>query len=210
MDEIIAKLRKVLHMKREDNSFTFCGKKVIDNEKGITVSQRGAAAAIEPLNFVGTPDRLITEDERSEYRSAVGKLMWIQGQSRPDLSFGSSKCAQATTRATVADARFVDQVIVRTKENKDYSLLFPRGAVDMRRTAIVAYGDTAFANMDDANSQCGFTATLVDARTAVAGTAPNENTGRIPLFWRSATIKRKVRSTMAAEAYAISETAETA
>jgi len=37
---------------------------VVDNEKGITVSQRDAAEAIEPLSFVGTPDRFITEDER--------------------------------------------------------------------------------------------------------------------------------------------------
>ena len=62
-EDIIAKLRKVLHMKREDNCFTFCGKKVVDNEKGIIVSQRDAAEASEPLSFVGAPDRLIADDE---------------------------------------------------------------------------------------------------------------------------------------------------
>ena len=79
--EIIGKLRTRLHMKRENDKFTFCGKEIAVTERGILVNQAKAVDAMENLDFVGDPEREIAEEERSEYRSVVGKLMWLQGQS---------------------------------------------------------------------------------------------------------------------------------
>jgi hypothetical protein len=198
-------------MKREDGNFTFCGKQIVITDRGITVNQAKAVDTLDTLDFPGDAEREITEEERSEYRSAVGKLMWLQGQSRPDLSFGTSRGAQSTCRAKVSDARAIDQVVARARAAKDYSLLFMRDSVDMSKVAIVCYGDAAFANVPDANSQYGVVAVLADTRGCkdMWKQKPDQMKS-VPLFWKSATVKRKVRATMAAEAYAISEAAECA
>ena len=74
---------------------------------------------------------------------------------------------------------------------------------------MLSFGDAAVANGDSVNSQCG--------EITVASQKQHDpliSKGRYDLCsvlsWRSATIKRVVRNTLAAEGYAISEAAEQA
>ena len=76
----------------------------------------------------------------------------------------------------------------------------------MRTAAVVSFGDSAFANVEGCRSQFGTVLCLTNQPDLVTQ-------GRFdlcaPVAWVSGTVKRVVRSTLAAEAYAISEALET-
>ena len=71
---------------------------------------------------------------------------------------------------------------------------------------MVSFGDSAFANAAGCKSQCG-------AVHSVTAFPDQFVSGRydlgVPMFWHSGVIKRVVRSTLAAEAYGVSEALET-
>ena len=46
---------------------------------------------------------LLTEAERTQYRSAVGQLNWVAGISRPDINFSVCEASTKLKYATVAD-----------------------------------------------------------------------------------------------------------
>ena len=52
-----------------------------------------AEIGLEPER-IGTPDAILDERETHEFRSSLGKLMWIARLTRPDLAFGSAAAAQ--------------------------------------------------------------------------------------------------------------------
>ena len=57
----------------------------------MTVNQHTSAASIAdvPLSFERAKQKLlpVTDEERSNMRSAIGQLNWLAGMTRPDLSF---------------------------------------------------------------------------------------------------------------------------
>ena len=69
-------------------------------------------------------------------------------------------------------------------------------------------GDSAFANAEVEKSQCGVCLGVTHDVDAAVGSSDFRNV--IPLMYKSATVKRVVRSTLAAEAYAVSVAIETA
>ena len=71
----------------------------------------------------------------------------------------------------------------------------------------MTYGDASFVNMEGSKSQCGVTVFLThDPRRFWNG---EFQLGHL-VYWTSSAIKRVVRSTLAAEAYSVSEAAEEA
>ena len=50
----------------------------------------------EKTNFKG--ERYLTEKEMTLYRSEVGKLNWLNQQTRPELAFDMSSLSQACER----------------------------------------------------------------------------------------------------------------
>ena len=73
--------------------------------------------------------------------------------------------------------------------------------------AHLAYGDASFANMEDSKSQCGVIVFLThEPRRFWHG---EFQLGQL-VYWTSSTVKRVVRSTLAAGAYSVSEAVEEA
>ena len=74
---------------------------------------------------------------------------------------------------------------------------------------ILTWADSAFANAENEKSQCGLCMGLVpkgETEVHVSGLFDRQ----LPIIAWSGTVKRTARSTLAAEAYAVSEGVETA
>ena len=83
-----------------------------------------------------------------------------------------------------------------------------RNKVNLANCEIICWGDSAFANAEGEKSQHGVCFGLVPKGESVAMSQNGVLTNLIPLMGMSGTVKRRVRSTLAAEAYAISEGVE--
>ena len=126
-----------------------------------------------------------------------------------DITVAVNKCAQRITKATVRDLQECNAIGRRVQETPSLGLILKRGIFDFENYVLVTFGDASFANAESVRSQCG--EVVVACRPEHI---PQILQGRYDLCtlisWRSATIKRVVRSTLAAEGYAISEAAEQA
>ncbi|CAE8601098.1 unnamed protein product [Polarella glacialis] len=99
-----------------------------------------------------------------------------------------------------------EQTLYRSLALSTMGLVFRRGLIDLVTVSVLEYGDSAFANMLGSKSQFGVATVLThDVSRYVEG---GYDSG-VLVLWCSATVKRVVRSTLAAEAYAISEAVET-
>ena len=75
----------------------------------------------------------------------------------------------------------------------------------VKQRSIVVFADSAFANMPGSKSQCGHIGFLVDS---VADATDLDFRKTWTMWWSSGRVKRVVRSTLAAEGYAVSEAVE--
>ena len=123
-------------------------------------------------------------------------------QTRPDLSFRVNQAAQYTTIGTIRHGLLLNRVV------KDAEILrcivFWRGK-SLEQSSILVFGDAAFGNATRGRSQFGIIVVLTfDVQKYMHS---DYSTGFV-VYWCSSVIKRVVRSTLAAEAYAVSEAAE--
>ena len=98
---------------------------------------------------------MLTYSEHREYRSLLGKLQWLQLQSRPDLSYEVNRAAQRSSAPTVADARALNAISLKAQRSSETTLRYPRGVINVSSAQLVTYGDASFANMEGSKSQCG-------------------------------------------------------
>ena len=153
------------------------------------------------------PDEdLLTSDERTEYMSAVGSLIYATTWSRWDLAADVNFRAQKNASPTVADMKSLAKLAREAVETKEQPITLTRGQVDLQKMTLVCWGDAAFANAECERSQCG----VVIAATSDPGRVVGECRFDLcqPLWGQSSTVKRVV-STLAAEGCAISEASET-
>jgi len=206
---IFDKLKTQLHLKKKTGDFDYCGKRITVHNDRVTISQGKMINSVERIALSAerrsAPTAPITESERSAYRSLLGQLQWLASQSRPDIAFEVNRAAQKTTRATVSDIQNMNTIVDYLKNHIDFVITVPRGRVDVMRSTIITYGDSSFANVEGEKSQAGIVCSLTEKPDLVWR-------GRfdlqVPISWNSSTVKRIVRSTLAAEAYSVSEAVE--
>ena len=149
----------------------------------------------------------LTNAEIIGYRSVLGQLLWLGQQSRPDLCVGVSLAAQKLSKATFSDVKTLNKLVEQAKGTAEVGIVIPCGVVNSETCSVVCCADGGFANAEGEKSQCGLVCCLKHHPELV-------NTGRFDLSsitsWQSATIKRVVRSTLAAEGCAVSERLESA
>ena len=160
-------------------------------------------AALEPIPLsrerAREEESPLTPDELHGYRSLLGTLNFIVTWHRGDLQCAASLCAQRTQRATVQDAKTLNALARDCRSTPDVQVRIPRGKVRLSRGHLVAWGDSAFANAEGEKSQYGNCFGITEDLDAVL--LRSDFSGMVPLGFRSATVKRVVRSTLAAEAY---------
>ncbi|CAK0841380.1 unnamed protein product, partial [Prorocentrum cordatum] len=200
--------------------FTFCGKQAWrDQEEVLYLRQIEYANTIEEIPLSKERKTDLSSDatpaEFSDNRSALGALGWLSSQTRPDLAAGVSMGQRTQNKPTIQDLFETNRLIKLARKHADAGLEFPklRGPL-----CLVTYHDASWANADEPaegaiskllaktvgatskdkkikiRSQAGYVSFLAEAKLLRGDRA---RAGIVD--WRSGTIKRVCRSTLAAE-----------
>ena len=171
----------------------------------IKVTQTKSMVSLECMSIdlaSRTLESPLTNAEISGHRSGLGQLLWLGQQSRPDLCVGVSLAAQKLRKATLSDVKALNKLVEQAKSTAEMGIVIPCGVVNLETYSVVCYADAGFANAEGEKSQCGLVCCLTHYPELV-------KTGRSDLStitsWQSSTIKRVVRSTLAADGYAVFE-----
>jgi hypothetical protein len=208
---IMDALIKELHLKKQALPFTYCGLKFEMVADCLKLTQPGTAAKMEMIQVPrGSLDATpVTEALRSSFRSLIGQLLWLALKTRPDVASSCSILAQRTTTATIGDCRELNKVGRYVLQSKDQGLLLRRNVLSVATACILSFGDSSFANAEGEKSQCGIVVVLVDPKNVEKVVMDGRYDLCRLVVAKSATVKRVVRSTLAAEGYACSEAVET-
>ena len=207
----MAKLEKVLHLKRKSLPFTYCGLDFSQLPDGsLFLSQKSKAEELDTIELArGTDDsKELEPSQRSEYRTVIGQLLWLALKTRPDLGSATSILAQRTMKSKASDARELNRISRYARSTADEGIVLRKGVVDIFGATLLVFSDSAFANAEGERSQCGTVTVLVMPQHVNDVIEKGRYDLCTFLGGRSATVKRVVRSTLAAEGYATSEGVE--
>ena len=195
-NEKVSKIKEKFEISSEvKEAFEYLGIKLNTTSDGITVNQIEYVNELRPLiiSEVRKNNRNddVTEEERSEMRSAIGKLNWLRTQSRPDIAFQVSSTASQIHKAKVRDIVELNKTIKKVKSEEVF-IKFPR-LNNLKKCRLVVYADASFAGLDNWR-QAAYLIFLVD-----------EYQNAALLTWISKCIHRVVRSVLGAELFALAD-----
>ena len=96
----------------------------------------------------------LTSEELEQFRTLVGQLGWIAGQTRPDLSLETCFLSSRGAKASVEDLLKANKLLDKAKREA-VTLNFGLSC-QPEEFRIIAYNDASFGNLPDGGSQGGF------------------------------------------------------
>eukprot|EP00435_Cladocopium_sp_Y103_P005105 s4875_g1.t1 len=200
-------LQKVLPFgTREYGKFRFTG---LDLEQlpdySIKISQSEYIHKIPSLEISKTRrserDASATAQEVQSLRALCGSLQYAAVHSRPDIATKVAFMQKSIPQAKVHDLLEANRVLKEAKEFAHTSL-FVR-PLPFRELTFASFGDASFASESNLKAQQGL---FVVACTPEL--AKNQTSDFSPISWATKQIGRVVRSTLSAEAYAMSSSVD--
>ena len=185
--------------KRSVGNFEFIGLRIqsvtVHGRLEVHVSQNHYAEKLQEIDLSGESKqntKLATYAQHQAYMTLVGELLWLTGQSRPDLAFLVMQLSQQTSKPTVSDLFKANFVLKRAKRDK---VVFKYRYLDMAEVELLAYSDAAWANLRNGKTGGGYLIGLADADLCTYNI----------VAWRCRALRRVVRSTMAGETLALGD-----
>ena len=188
--------RKFKIGKRKSGDFRYVGLKIKKEEKGISVNQDLYAEEIEEVRFDvkgrSNIDKL-DKDETRLLRGIAGQINWISSQTRPDVSFDSldvsfDSLSVERNKASIGTLKRANKVVRKIKM-RESEIFFPEvGELEK----LEVYSDAGFCNLPDGMSSTQGQVILLRGHKQCC-----------VLDWSSVKIKRKVSSTLEAEALSL-------
>ena len=199
----LERLQQVLPFgSREFGRFRFTGLEVEQMpDNSIKISQEDYAHKIDPIDISKERRKdsslQASEHEGTLLRGLCGSLQYASVNTRPDIAAKVSLLQKGIPKATVGTLMEGNKVL---KEAKEFSktAIFVR-PLPMNEIRFASFGDASFASESKLKAQQGV---LIVACTSAL--AENEVSEFSPMSWNSKQIGRVVRSTLSAEAYAMS------
>ena len=145
-----------------------------------------------------TPEAPLSEEERSKLRGLVGSLQYAVTHTRPDVAAKLGEVQSQITSGTVQTLLTANRVLREAQEFEQVCVFYLPTPVS--NLTFVSFGDASFASSKNLNSHQGVFICATDERLGQNKEAPLS-----PLAWVSKRIPRVVRSTLSAEAYAMSK-----
>ena len=142
----------------------------------------------------------LSEAEMKEFRSVVGCLQWLGGQSRPDVCAASSLCHKGKD-TSIHELKSLYDTLSYVKSTTDDGIVFPPVPLN-RASVVVGMSDSSWANAQNHTSQFG-TLTMICPPQVKDATAYG-----MLVDWKSGRSTRVCRSTLAAEASAADESTD--
>ena len=198
----MTKLTDVIHLKKKEGTFRFCGKNVVQEPGGnVSLEQVDAIECLEyqtlDKNRRKAPSLSLTEAEKSDFRALIGSLGWITRQTRPDVMVNVSMASQTMGNPKIQDVVALNKAVKMLKETADFKWNFVKSEITLENAVVFMHADSSFANAEGGKSQCGYVIGL-----ATEAMKDGEESPVLVLEAVSASIKRVCRSTLAAEANA--------
>ena len=199
---VIQKLREMFLVgSTGKDMFSYIGMDVTMAENGIIMSQIKYVNKLSALNLdiarKMEKDSALDKSEHERFRKIVGQLNWVAQHTRPDLMFEVLELSMKLSKPCVQDYTCAVKAM-RKLQSCDVGILVPNLRSDKYQWKLVVFSDAAFANLSDkVSSASGYVIFLVDSALQCS-----------PLGWKANKIKRKVRSTLAAEALALENALE--
>ena len=195
-DNIISKLKQTFSFGFEsERAFTYIGINITQIKNEIYIDQNSYINSIEYIKI--SPDKkmnnkyeILNKTKNTEFRGKIGQLNWLSTISRLDLAMQTRYASALVTTATTKDAIFVNKIIKQAK-NTRYSIKFP--SFNLETLILITYTDASYNNLPNGGSQGSYIVFLSDGNNSA------------PIRWHSGKLKRKVKSTLAAETVALSE-----
>ena len=185
---VIEKIHNQFIIGKEFNiAFRYLGLDLKEHKGHILLDQ---THYIDSLNTVNIKDENLSIHDTLQ--SAIEKLIWISGQTRPDISFDVCQLATNLKNATISDVKYFNKIICHLKQSNNPLKFQYLG--DISKLRFIIYADAAHRNLVNGASQEGYLIFIV-----------GENNKCILLNWQSKRIHRVVRSSLAAEALALSD-----
>ena len=183
-------------------SFTFTGIHLRQlDDFSIILNQGTYIEAIEAINIPrarrNSPDKPITEPERTALRGLSGSLSCAAVNTRPELAAKVGDLQSETNRATVKTLLDGNRVLNDAKRHKDLSIYFHSLPPDEIRFCLFSDASFTTSAVDRPVAGCFIVAT--NATLGLNQVAPVT-----PFGWSSKRIPRVVRSTFSAEAVSLS------
>ena len=199
-NKVIENIKDTFKISTEcSNKFKYCGIEIEQNENGIYIDQN--KYILTKLEEIKIPhdrrlqkESMLTKDEITELRSAIGKLNWLN-RTRPDLSYDVCELATNLKIATVEHLIQANKVIRKAKQN-EVRLYFPK--LDLNDIKVRVFTDASYGNLPDGGSQGGIYIELCSGYKSC------------PIDWESKRLRRTPKSTLAAETIAMVEGVESA
>ena len=182
--------------KRENKEFMYTGYSIKQDSSGITLDQTEYVKNIQIPDIETTrmqeKEQEMNQNELSMLRQMVGSLNWAVRATRPDLCFEMIDLSTKFKGGLVKDLCQAKKIVTNLQRNMATVKL--SNVKNISECQIWCFSDSAFRNLNDKqDSAGGYVILLV-----------NINTGKCsPLDWKANKIKRKVASTLAAEAISL-------
>lgn len=204
-EQIIGPLEKTFQMGlMMKGDFIYCGIHVKHNpaDGSISLDQHHYVAEIEDIDLPAArwkqSDDKCTPDEVTIFRGKLGELMWLSGQTRPDLAMVTSELSKKTSDLRIHHLAMA-QAAVESARDKTYCLVYRKLVGSLEETALNVFFDASFGDIP----QAGMVA-FVGPRESSEGTCQV-----CLLDWRSHKQYRVVHSTFAAETLSGAEAMDT-
>ena len=202
--EKVDQLQKILPFgSRKHQAFIFTGIKLEQfPDFSIRASQAEYVHKI-PQKDIGrprrqVPDSEVNESERTKLRGLIGSLQYAVTHTRPDMAARLGELQCQTSKATVQTLLQANKALREAQEHHQVCIYFR--AIPTEQLTFVAFGDASFASSKNLNSHQGVLICATNDRLNQNLEAPVS-----PMTWSSKKIPRVVRSTLSAEAYAMSK-----
>ena len=176
--------------KIEKNEFRFCGIDIKVTNDGIIISQNDYVDSLEeiPNSETHDLDRQLSKEEFKLYRGAIGKLIWLNEQTRPDISFDSLLLSYHNRDAQVKHLLQANKVIRKAKSRQSFVKFSKIGSFEQLK--IMSHTDASHLTIE--NKSKGVAGRIIYLS--------NQDESIVsPLAWKAKTIPQACTSAKAAE-----------
>ena len=191
---------------QKSKKFVFTGMQLEQQEDySIHANQAEYVRSIPAIN-VGRPRRQapespLSESEVSELRGIVGSLQYAVTHTRPDIAARLSEVQRQMAQPTVQALLDANRVLRDAQKHRLVTIKYQ--SISPENLTFVSFGDASFATSRNLSSHQGvfLAATTTELRQNVESPIS-------PITWICKKISRVVRSTLSAEAYALSKSVD--
>eukprot|EP00435_Cladocopium_sp_Y103_P038988 s374_g10.t1 len=181
--------------------FDFCGTRYRQHSDGsIELCQQGYIEKIEPIQVQRhrrkEPQSPVNEQERQCLRQLCGSLQYAAVQTRPDICAKVGLLQSKIPNACIEDLLDANRVLLEAKSHPVNIMIVP---IPEDQVAFCGFSDASFETKKGVSSRQG---TIIF--TTNGNMAENQLSVICPIAWSSRKIPRVVRSTLSAEASALS------